>query len=86
MSPSIGLRSPPQSRMATSLGGGTQPGNHEGVLFGQNINSQFRASPASMPIDAAATDKTAKRRMQGRASKFRGDVYMLAGRWSEALV
>lgn len=45
----------------------------------------LRAS-TSEAYTPAATDKTSKRRMQGRLAKLKGDLHVLAGRWPDALL
>ena len=55
----------------------------------QEPNGSLRHSVSSVSSDGLATvsvDKAGRRRMQGRANKLKADLYMLAGRWREALL
>jgi len=84
----LGIAPPPQSRTALGLWGGSQSGNQEGFLYGNSIQSNMAMQPGvvpSPPPGAVVVDPRARKKVAGREKKLMGDMWLLAGRMSEAI-
>ncbi|GAA5989707.1 hypothetical protein JCM5350_007364 [Sporobolomyces pararoseus] len=85
---SLGIAPPPQSRTAHGLWGGSTSGNQEGFLYGSSIASNMAVQPQvvpSPPPGSVLVDQRSRKRVAGREKKLMGDMWLLAGRLSEAI-
>ncbi|GAA5936717.1 TRAPPII-specific subunit TRS120 [Sporobolomyces koalae] len=85
---SLGIAPPPQSRTAQGQWGGSSSGNQDGFLYGTSIASNMAVQPQvapSPPPGSVLVDQRARKRVAGREKKLMGDMWLLAGRLSEAI-
>jgi len=85
---SLGIAPPPQSRTAQGQWGGSTSGNQEGFLYGSSIASNMAVQAQvvpSPPPGSVLVDQRARKRVAGREKKLMGDMWLLAGRLTEAI-
>ncbi|GAA6044610.1 hypothetical protein JCM8097_006453 [Rhodosporidiobolus ruineniae] len=85
---SLGISAPPQSRTAQGQRGGSTSGNQDGFVYGSSIQSHMAVQPAvapSPPPGSQLVDARSRKRVAGREKKLMGDMWLLAGRLSDAI-
>ncbi|GAA5896374.1 hypothetical protein JCM6882_000998 [Rhodosporidiobolus microsporus] len=83
---SLGIAPPPQSR--TTFGHGSAAGHADGFSYPSAVPSSVTSPPpatASPPPGSQLVDARARKRVAGREKKLMGDMWLLAGRLTEAI-